>query len=424
MKMFKKNNKKTKFRSIVITFLRDFYSYRLTYTGKYLVFLGIVFGFLSSVIFYGTFLLYSLILFLIVIFILSPVLERILRPRLDITITTPTRTSASATVAEEIYIKNISNRNAYFTFFREEQLPLMIVQKQDQGVMLPLLKKGEEMKFRLNLLAKKRGDYRLKSLRIDSPFPLGVMKWGYRYKQERRILVYPQFKPLIGFNIPVGRKLQPGGIALASNIGESTEFVGTREFQDGDSLRYIHWKSWARLNKPIVKVFQEEYYCRVAILIDTYIPDNSPDIDYEAMESSLSLAASISDYLERQEYIIDLIAAGPNIYYLQAGRSLAYLDQILDILACIDVCRKKPYSEIEPLLMDDFSRISAVIVLLLGWDEERKEFLLRLKEMGVEMKVFLVTNRKEDLDISSVEGIFGSVQVLDSESIKRGFDYL
>jgi len=347
-----------------------------------------------------------------------------MRPRLDIKIVTPTRTSAGAVVAEEIHIKNISQKNAYFTFFREEHIPPTIVQKQDQGIMIPILKKGDETKFRINLFAEKRGDYRLKSLRIDSPFPLGVMKWGYQYKQERRILVYPQFKPLIGFNIPVGRKLQPGGIALASNIGESTEFVGTREFRDGDSLRYIHWKSWARLNKPIVKEFQEEYYCRIALLIDTYIPENSPDMDYDAMESSLSLAASISDYLERQEYIIDLIAAGPNIYYLQAGRSLAYLDQILDILACIDVCPRKPYGEIEPLLMEDFSRISAVIVLLLGWDDERREFLLRLKEVGVEMKIFLVTNRKEDVDIGFIEGIFRSVQVLDSESISKGFDYL
>ncbi len=422
--MFNKNNKKRKFKSIIIAFLREFYVYRLTYTGRYLFIMGLVFGLLSSVVFYGTFLLYSLVLFLMVVFIMSPFLERILRPRLDITITTPTRTSSGSSVAEEIIIKNISNKNAYFTFFREVKLHPMIVQEQDQGIMLPILKKGGKIKFRLNLIAQKRGDYRLKSLRVDSPFPLGVMKWGYRYKKERRILVYPQFKPLIGFNIPVSRKLQPGGIALASNIGESTEFVGTREFRDGDSLRHIHWKSWARLNKPIVKVFQEEYYCRLALLIDTYIPDNSPDIDYEAMESSLSLAASISDYLERQEYIIDLIAAGPNIYYLQAGRALAYLDQILDILACLDVCRKKPYGEIEPLLMDDLSRISAVVVLLLGWDEERKEFLLRLKEMGVEMKVFLVSNRKEDIDIGYIEGVFGSVQVLDSESIKRGFDYL
>jgi hypothetical protein len=98
------------------------------------------------------------------------------------------------------------------------------------------------------------------------------------------------------------------------------------------------------------------------------------------------MAASISDYLQRQEYIIDILCAGPQIYYLQAGRSLAYLDQILDILACLDVCREKPYQRVSIHLMEEVARVSTVLVMLLGWDEERRDFLAQHKgrRSGVE----------------------------------------
>ena len=49
----------------------------------------------------------------------------------------------------------------------------------------------------------------------------------------------------------------------------------------------------------------------------------------ESFERAVSVAASVADFMARQEYLVDLFAAGPNLYHLTAGRSLAYLDQIL-----------------------------------------------------------------------------------------------
>jgi uncharacterized protein (DUF58 family) len=136
-------------------------------------------------------------------------------------------------------------------------------------------------------------------------------------------------------DLPVGRKYQPGGLHLVSHVGDSEEFIGNREYRPGDRLRDIHHAAWARTGFPIVREFQEEYLCRIAMIVDTLAPPRDTAARQD-LEAALSLAAAIADALSRQEYVVDLFAAGPDLYHFQAGRGLAYLDNILDILACLE----------------------------------------------------------------------------------------
>ncbi|MCE1247048.1 MAG: DUF58 domain-containing protein [Firmicutes bacterium] len=413
-----------RYRSYLFKRIISFLTYRLTVMGRLLVLAGCLVFLMGGVILLPTFMMYTVGFFFLMIFIFSPILSYIVLPRLILDVETPVRTSAGATFYEDVTVKNKSGKDAVYVFVREDNWLVDLKQEFPQGIMIPYLYDKDEVKFRINLTAEKRGVYKLDKISVDSPFPVGVVRVGYSYKKIRKILVYPAFKPLTQFNIPVGKKLQPGGILLASNIGESTEFLGTREFREGDSPRMIHWKSWARLDKPIVKEFQEEYFCRIALLIDTFIPKKSPEGVYNDFEALLSLGASISDYLSRQEYIIDIVAAGPQIYYLQAGRSLAYLDQILDILACIDVCRQQPYSRVEPVLMEEMARVTTVVVLLLDWDDARRDFLQRIRESGVELRVIIVNSTMQSGQVAKIEDMFGPVTLIDAQTISKGMDYL
>ena len=78
---------------------------------------------------------------------------------------------------------------------------------------------------------------------------------------------------------------------------------------------------------------------RAAVILDTHVPGGLGRAAQErrdAFERAVSVAAAVSDFMARQDYLVDIFAAGPNLYHLTAGRSLAYLDQILDILACVN----------------------------------------------------------------------------------------
>ena len=151
--------------------------------------------------------------------------------------------------------------------------------------------------------------------------------------------------------------------------GDSFEYLGNREWRDGDNPRDIDWRATARLSGAsssslVVREWREEYFLRVGVVLDTHVPLSAPASKrlflqelrerlpgkaarlarQAALERGVSICAAVSDALARQDYIVDLFAAGPNLYHLMAGRSLAYREQILDILACVEGSPEEPLS--------------------------------------------------------------------------------
>lgn len=263
-----------------------------------------------------------------------------------------------------------------------------------------------------------RGAYLLDQLLQENCYPFGLWRDVKFHKTDHALLVYPKYSPLRELDIPVGMRYQPGGLALTSFLGDSTEFLSTREFRAGDPLRTIHWRSWARLGKPVVKEYGEEYFCRLALIMDTVVRD--PE-DTQPLELGISLAAAITDYLSRQEYVIDIFAAGPKLYYLQAGRSLAYLQNIMDVLACLEPTPidDDSFMEMEMALLEEIEGISTTILIFTDWDDRRVRLLDQLKARGTAVRGFLVTNDKE-LAASAPD----EVRWLTPEAIEGGIDVL
>ncbi len=73
----------------------------------------------------------------------------------------------------------------------------------------------------------------------------------------------------------------------------------------------------------------------------------------------MSLAASVTGALSHGEYIIDIFAAGPELYVFRAGRHTAHFDNVLQILACVDACRNNPFDTISPAVSEELGNISA-----------------------------------------------------------------
>ncbi|HXV59907.1 MAG TPA: hypothetical protein VEK15_04375 [Vicinamibacteria bacterium] len=107
-------------------------------------------------------------------------------------------------------------------------------------------------------------------------------------------------------------------------------------------------------------------------------------------EAAISLVASVADYFSRSEYVVDIFAAGPDIYEVSAGRSLAYLENILDVLACLEPCHEPPFEIVGPALFEKLQQITSVVAIVQDWDDARESFLRRVKAFGVDLKVMIV----------------------------------
>lgn len=243
---------------------------------------------------------------------------------------------------------------------------------------------------RVELRALRRGRYVLRTPTLRATDPLALAAGPAPRSREHVLLVYPRFYTLEAFSVPAGRRYQPGGIPLSSSTGDAIEFVGTREYREGDPVRNIHWRSWARRGEPVVKEYQEEYFARIALVLDTFAPARPSPAEQRSFEAAISVLASIADHYSRSDYVVDILAAGPEVYEVSAGRSLAYLDNILDVLAGIEPCPAPPFAAIGSALFEKLARITTVVAVLQDWDEARESFLREVKALGTAVQVTIV----------------------------------
>lgn len=104
-------------------------------------------------------------------------------------------------------------------------------------------------------------------VRVRSRF--GLCELLERLGTEERRRVYPDFAQVARYAWLAGdRRLQEIGIKTYRQRGEGTDFKQLSEYRPGDAVRHIDWKATLRLDKPIVREFQDERDQCVLLLID------------------------------------------------------------------------------------------------------------------------------------------------------------
>lgn len=260
------------------------------------------------------------------------------------------------------------------------------------------LRRGDSAGLTIQLIPWQRGVYRLPPVRAFSTFPFHLFRNEVGRAESATVLVLPKFHELTSMNLEISNRHQPGGVALTSHVGDSPEYIGNRDYMPGDALRRIDFRSWARLARPVVREYQDEYYCRIALVLDTFVAPRrrAGRKGFTDLEAAVSLTAAVSDAVSRGEALIDIFAAGPTLHVFQAGRHRANFENILEILAGVGPCRQDPFIEVAPVLAEELHRISTVVCILLDWNESRRMLVQRALEAGCHVKVLLVRVAKTD----------------------------
>jgi uncharacterized protein (DUF58 family) len=221
---------------------------------------------------------------------------------------------------------------------------------------------------------------------IARPDPFGLVKAFVTVPAPSSVIVLPRRHRVAGAALPGTRRYQPGGMAFASSVGDSEEFIGLREYRPGDPMRRIHWKSWARTGKPIVREHQEEFFVRHALVLDTFAP-----VADDRFEDAVSVAASFACAVETHESLLDLLFVGADAYCFTAGHGVGHVGRLLEVLAGVDVCRERRFADLHRLLLERQAMVSGAICVLLAWDDERRAFVDALGALGIPALVAVVT---------------------------------
>jgi len=290
----------------------------------------------------------------------------------------------------QVIIKNIGRRPLRNLKICEDVLPYGLYDAPDhlehRGD-IDWLEPNESATIQLVIRCKWRGMYELPRLLIGSSFPSGLIRWPVYGAHKQHLIVYPKFVTQTNFLVPYQRMYQPGGIAISSHVGDSTEFLSTREYRSGDRMRDIHWSSYARTGKLIVKEYVDEYFVRVGLLVDTQQFKSEKD---EIFEKRISMTAGVADAIAKKDYIIDLFAAGDILHHFQMGRALAHLENLLELLACIEPVKKIQFNQLKDDIKPYIKKLSSLIILLGDWDDERAALCRQLEMLGLEIRVLII----------------------------------
>lgn len=336
------------------------------------------------------------------------------RIRVDVHRILPPRATTGSELRYGIRVTNLTERDLEGVHVREEDLPRFLYHllEEGRGPMIPRLPAGESVTVELPVRLDRRGIHDFAAVRAERVCPFGLTRAGTTVKCGSRLVVLPRSYPVQHVDFTQARVYQPGGVPLAASVGESSEFVGLRDYRAGDPLRHISWKAWARSGKPVVREFQGEYFRRVALVLDTALEDEvmlrraggsylrAAQID--PFEAAVSAAASVTGYFERHEYVIDLFAAGDTLYYLQTGLGLSHMEQVLDLLACVEPTKGSSLPQLDDSLCRIFNNLSGLVLVTTCWRPELEEYHAKLVMEVPEVKVLLVSDRIGDKDPADV----------------------
>lgn len=260
------------------------------------------------------------------------------------------------------------------------------------------ISEDSEFETKLQLVPLRRGYVQFNKTRLAQAEPLGLFQAQKVLDNQERLLILPRLYKTPRLNLHGKRTYQHGGINNAAIVGDSQEFISLRDYHPGDPIRSIHWRSFAKLNKPIVKEYQDEYFNRYGLILDTYLNGISEIV----FEDAVSIAASFMTAQREQDALLDLMFVGNQSYRLTSGRGLAGADNILEVLACVEPVHKSNLAELKAMIKATSHECGAMICILLKLDEPRLALINMLAALDLPVKCILVSDSDEIDDKQSI----------------------
>jgi uncharacterized protein (DUF58 family) len=178
----------------------------------------------------------------------------------------------------------------------------------------------------------RRGRYRLGPVVLMTTFPFSLFSSRQIVDDRAEFHVYPRTLALRG---RWQQRLisRTGGVSTSTRRSGQTEgeFFGLREWQTGDSPKWIHWRTTARLAEPAVRQFEQQRRFDTCILVDAFDAGTADDRD---LELAISLAATFLVHLiGSPSNRVVLAVAGSETDAVIGGGSIEGKRRMLEVLA-------------------------------------------------------------------------------------------
>jgi uncharacterized protein (DUF58 family) len=256
----------------------------------------------------------------------------------------------------------------------------------------------EEQDLSYTLYSRRRGYYPFGPLVSRGGDLLGTNTYENRYEDDDYVIVYPKIIPLQELGFP--SHSPSGNLPSRERLFEDPSRIrGVRDYQPGDSLKRMDWKTSARVGKLQVRRLEPAIALETAIFLNLSRGDYPPEQRLAATELGIVVAASLAVHVVEMRQAVGLYSNGldpladetqtmPSVP-LRKGRE--HLMNLLDLLARIEL----PSEDSETPFLTTLGRRSlglpwgsTVVVITAQEVEGLLDTLLALRRRG--MLVILV----------------------------------
>lgn len=240
-------------------------------------------GFVSWFLFYATlpFLLFAMIIYLYPIKKLN-----VTRTFLDTDFTRGQTLDLSIALSREdrwpLYYVKVTDRHPF------------VMHEKKQRVLFLGFRREVTLTYQIESLP--RGMYTFEAVDIELVDLLGWVRKSWTVGVPQQITVYPRVTDFM--YVPIASNYEQGAALARYQVHkESTVVTGIREYQPGDRVSWIHWKSFAKNQTLRTKDFEDRQAQDTLIYLDRSTSDNFDDaVDFtlsviQAMTKSESTGA-------------------------------------------------------------------------------------------------------------------------------------
>jgi uncharacterized protein (DUF58 family) len=265
---------------------------------------------------------------------------------------------------------------------------------------------GGRDRVRWQGVSPKRGKYRLRTLELVTRSPFGLLERRVTLNEPDEMIVYPAVGQLTRRWHQLQRQAAETRRGQRHDrSSQQQEYHGLRDYRPGDSPRWIHWRTSARLGQPMVKEFEQQNEQDLAILIDPWLPRSKVTPEQrETLEQAVQFAATVCLSTCRQQgRRIVLGWTGPTPGVLQGPASVKLLHELLEQLAVLRPAAEGSLAALLDVLPPASLRDAILIVVStrpvnLVEEAERSARLAGTSWRGLLSRVVLLDASRGDLE--------------------------
>lgn len=246
--------------------------------------------------------------------------------------------------------------------------------------------KGRE--YRYTIRCAHRGVYEVGVSRVRVTDIFGLFSFARRVKEKTaRVEVTPRVTAVEPVVLQPGDAGPQGRVRMTEDLASPS---GVRIWQEGDSLKKVHWKLTARRRELMVRTFEESARPDFLILLDC-APVNAMKSHVRTIEDALcetAVAAALAQMEAGYPVRMPLNTASPTEL---SGQTPGEIAHFLNALTWLQFDSPYSFEQVIQLELRRMLRTGALILISTRMNASLAELALRVQQLGVEVQYVLVT---------------------------------